>query len=1108
MGEITKKYLVVAELFFFCFILLMIIPLSWALAEKPSRQTAVYNEVHAINENSGKAIGKDKFNDRDDFYFLNTGKKASFLRKEKEYLIIHDKKRVTSSILSKSIKSLFGARLDIVTDHPLNNFIMVRIKKGEHLADILSALRQTYAAISFISPVLKSSVGGIELAVAPEIIVSIDDAFDPDNVITELQDYNLTLVSKLAFTDSEYEMKINETVSDIGRIFELTRTVAELPSVNWAEPNFMVSVKKQFMPDDTLFNDQWHLHNTGQSGGAVDADIDAPEGWDYSRGNGAIISIYDDGVDISHEDLNIWSNPGETGGGKETNGVDDDGNGYIDDYQGWDFSDNDNDPSPSAASDNHGTAVTGVAGAIGNNNKGVSGSAQEAAVLPVRMTSGFCTMFADAMRYAGKYSDVVNNSWSIDACISNLNVAISDVVNGNIAGARRGTKGTPVLFAAGNNASGWRKYTLTGFSTGTYSFRWRFSKDRNVSQGYDTVWLDDITWPGGTTTDFESDTVGNVPNDFTSSGNATWAVVSDGIHARGASGKSVKAGTISRNQKTDLNITKTVGNGTLIFWVWVSSEQNYDFWKFYVNNILYFQYAPGQYGHANEVGYPASNPDTIAVGASDDGGKSGLEERTYYSQFGPEVDVVAPSSGGGQGITTTDRMGSLGYDLSNYTSTFGGTSSATPLVAGIVADIISNDSSMTAAEVRTELHLRADKIGPYAYIGGRNDYYGYGRANLLNSFPDITVIPLNIDFGNVNVGNYSDSTVTVSNDGNGSLEIGTVTSPSFPFSVIADTCSGQMLAFSETCSIDIRFEPTDTVAYSDSFDIPSNDPDENPVTVNLNGTGINNAPSAHPNGPYTEVEGQSLILDGSGSSDSDGSIVLYEWDIDNNGTYEYSSALPTQSHAYAQQGTSTIKLRVTDNLGATDVATTTANISDTSPTADFTGSPTSGTGPLTVNFTNNSTGYDQPLTYEWDFDNDGTIDSTALNPSYTYNNQVTYTVKLTVTDSDGSTNILIRTDYIDVTLSGCSNPPVRNDRTSEYYSTLQAAYNDPATMDGDTIQSQAIVLTEDLSMNRDISVIIEGGYDCDYTTIIGRTILNGDMTITNGTLNIRNFILE
>jgi len=348
------------------------------------------------------------------------------------------------------------------------------------------------------------------------------------------------------------------------------------------------------------------------------------------------------------------------------------------------------------------------------------------------------------MRYAGKYADVVNNSWGISGCESNLNTAIADVVNGSITGARRGTLGTPVLFASGNNASGWIKFTLTGISAGTHSFQWNYTKNATISSGYDTVWLDDITWPGGAATDFESDIIGTVPSGFTSSKPIEWLVVSDGVHARGASGNSVRAGSIKDRKTTSLYSTRAVGAGTLTFWTWVSSEQGYDFFEFYFNGVMYFQYAPGQYGHDNNVGYPASNPDTIAVGASNDGAISGVEERSYYSQFGSALDVVAPSSGGGQGITTTDRMGAVGYDSLNYISTFGGTSSATPLAAGIVADIISDDPGLTAAEVRFVLRDGAEKIGPYPYPAGRNDHYGYGRVNLVNSVYSC-LLPVKID---------------------------------------------------------------------------------------------------------------------------------------------------------------------------------------------------------------------------------------------------------------------------------------------------------------------------------------------------------------------------
>jgi subtilisin family serine protease len=687
-------------------------------------------------------INKASVVNNEDYYILNTGKKASFLRLENTYLIINDRKITSPAALSNLIQSQFGSQLKVVTEGEL---VAVEITGFRDTSQILSDMAQIDPSVSFISQVLINPKTGAQLGIVPEIIVRI--TADLNEVVTDLQVHNLSLISKLAFTDREYQFAIDEDITDIGRIFEITRAVAALPSIEWAEPNFIAAAKKTvFTPNDPLFGEQWHLHNTSQGGGLSDADVDAPEGWDISKGTGAVIAVFDDGVETTHEDLTIWSNPGETGGGKESNGIDDDGNGYIDDYQGWDFGDNDNDPNPATADDNHGTAVAGVAGATGNNSVGVTGNAVEAVILPVRMMSGSCTDWGNATRYAGKYADVVNNSWGIDGCESALNSAISDVVNGNIAGARRGTKGAPVLFATGNAASGWERFTLTGFSAGTYTFSWQFLKNSSISQGYDTIWLDNITWPGGDTTDFESDSVGSVPSGFTSYGDGQWAVVSDGTHAWNASGKSVKAATIGDSQHSVLEITKAVGAGTLYFWAWVSSESDYDYMNFYVDGIRYIQYAPGQDEvHQNSVGYPASNPDTIAVGASHDG-LGNLEQRSAYSQFGPEVDVVAPSNGGASGITTTDRSGSAGYVSGNYTSDFGGTSSATPLVAGIVANIITHAPTLTAAEIRDILHQGTDQIGPYAYPGGRNDYYGYGRVNLNKALQAVTTNPGTLQF--------------------------------------------------------------------------------------------------------------------------------------------------------------------------------------------------------------------------------------------------------------------------------------------------------------------------------------------------------------------------
>lgn len=139
-------------------------------------------------------------------------------------------------------------------------------------------------------------------------------------------------------------------------------------------------------PSDPMFDQQWALNNTGQSGGTPDADIDAPEAWDLTTGGTTIlgdtivIAIVDGGCDLNHEDLTYWHNYGEI----PSNGIDDDNNGYIDDYRGWNaYNNNGNVPS-----DFHGTHVAGITAARGNNGLGVSGINWNAQVMPVAASSG------------------------------------------------------------------------------------------------------------------------------------------------------------------------------------------------------------------------------------------------------------------------------------------------------------------------------------------------------------------------------------------------------------------------------------------------------------------------------------------------------------------------------------------------------------------------------------------------------------------------------------------------------------------------------------------------------------------------------------------------
>lgn len=173
---------------------------------------------------------------------------------------------------------------------------------------------------------------------------------------------------------------------------------------------------------DSLFNNQW---------GMLDNNVVA--GWKGAKGEGVVVAVLDSGVDYTHEDLveNMWRNPGETGVDSQgrdmaTNGVDDDGNGYIDDVVGWDFVTDDNKPFDlsveplellfGGGNPGHGTHCAGNVAARGDNGKGIAGVAPRTQIMALRFLSekgaGSTEAAVKAIAYSIKMGvKITSNSW-------------------------------------------------------------------------------------------------------------------------------------------------------------------------------------------------------------------------------------------------------------------------------------------------------------------------------------------------------------------------------------------------------------------------------------------------------------------------------------------------------------------------------------------------------------------------------------------------------------------------------------------------------------------------------------------------------------------------
>src|SRR5918992_364693 len=313
---------------------------------------------------AGSSIAEGDHYSAGDFYYWQ-GKRIPLYRSLTEYAVQFQEglNQKTQQAIIETISPLAEMTEHGKIGNQALSVITLKTKAKEPAAieEIIDTMKARFD-VRWAVPVFIHAKTGSRMLITDEIVVRLKPGKDLTSLDGLLQSYGLLLIKPMWGTQNEYVLRLQDPKAV--NPLEAANALFESGLVEWAQPNFIQEYKRSFTPNDPRLSRQWHLTGT-DNGTPTPGHARALKAWDITLGSPDItIAVLDDGVQRDHPDLagNIFINPGEIPG----DGVDNDSNGFIDDVSGWDFSNNDNDPSPFIGLDDppdgdvHGTAVAGV----------------------------------------------------------------------------------------------------------------------------------------------------------------------------------------------------------------------------------------------------------------------------------------------------------------------------------------------------------------------------------------------------------------------------------------------------------------------------------------------------------------------------------------------------------------------------------------------------------------------------------------------------------------------------------------------------------------------------------------------------------------------------